>query len=117
MKVCHYSCYLFCILVLDGYDTNNLLLGWLSGEEAVEINEELEMPQFELKGVTAIQCIRKYKTGNNLIMLSSECNLQLNYEDLWYYWTKMLKKARVLIRANFDSVVTYNNRDVMSHII
>ena len=41
-----------------------MTLEWLS-EDAVEVSEELELPQFDLTGVKTARCVHQYKTGTH----------------------------------------------------
>ncbi len=48
----------------DGYDTSQMILEWIEGEEAVEMDENLQMPQFVFsKDPQPEGCIKRYKTG------------------------------------------------------
>ena len=56
--------YMACIhsIFSDGYETNQMILEWLD-EGAVEVAEDLEMPQFDMYDYKAEGCVHKYKTG------------------------------------------------------
>ena len=51
----------------DAYTTEQLTFHWRDAE-AVELNEELELPQFNLDKVSIVEsCVKKYHTGNYTI--------------------------------------------------
>ena len=52
----------------DAYSTEDLILNWKE-TDPVEVNDELELPQFDLTGVNHMNCLRKYTTGQILLLL------------------------------------------------
>ena len=60
-------CYAF---VSDGHETTDLLLYW-DGEGAVELSDELRLPQFDLVGIDEVPCTKRYHTG--AYMLCEHC--------------------------------------------
>ena len=51
----------------DAYTTEQLIFHWRDAE-AVELNEELELPQFNLDKVSIVEsCVKKYHTGDYII--------------------------------------------------
>ena len=48
----------------DGYDTTQMILEWIEGPDAVEVSEDLQMPQFIMHHDPKPQgCVKRYKTG------------------------------------------------------
>ena len=39
-----------------------MTLAW-SAENAIEVGDDLELPQFDLEGVETVNCVHQYKTG------------------------------------------------------
>ena len=57
------------MLFTDAYTTQQLIFHWRDAE-AVELNEELELPQFNLDKVSIVEkCVKKYQTGIHLEIL------------------------------------------------
>ena len=46
----------------DAYSTDDLILYWKEADP-VEVNDELELPQFDLTGFNHMDCNRHYTTG------------------------------------------------------
>ena len=70
-----------CPSIPDGYDTSQMILEWIEGEEAVEMDENLQMPQFVFsKDPQPEGCIKRYKTGGfstPCLLLPAPCSLFL----------------------------------------
>lgn len=49
-------------MITDGYETTDMILLWMK-KDAVEINEELQLPQFDLIEVQEMNCTKTYSTG------------------------------------------------------
>ena len=47
----------------DAYETHELQLAWQ--DPPVEIDDELELPQFELMEINNVTCHKQYKTTGN----------------------------------------------------
>ena len=55
------------IFPTDSYEEEDLMLEWFD-TNAVEIEDDIELPQFDLLNVTIMKCdARKYKTGMSFV--------------------------------------------------
>ena len=52
----------YCVLSLDGYTTDELQFEWREFL-AVQVNENLELPQFKLIDFVIVDCQQSYITG------------------------------------------------------
>ena len=51
--------------VADSYETSDMLMEW-DKEHAVELDDDLELPQFRLVDTTTSHCVKRYKIGATL---------------------------------------------------
>jgi len=45
--------------VIDAYTTEDLVFHWRTDAKAVELNKDISLPEYDLKGVSEIVCSKK----------------------------------------------------------
>ena len=49
-------------LFVDGHEDRDMKLDWVA-KDPVQVDEELELPQFDLVEYNTTECTKSYKTG------------------------------------------------------